>query len=266
MAANAVLWTVDPRGVAEVTLNRPDRNNAYDGSLLDGLHTALDALETERGLRAVVIRGAGRHFQAGADLDWLTSVRDGGVIANEAASRRTAEAVERLDQTPVPTIARVQGACIGGGTGLLAATDVVIAEETATFAISEVRWGLTAAIIVPHLVRAIGSRQARRYALTAERFTASEAQRIGLVHEIVAPGGLDLACASRVSDILKNAPGAIAETKAQIRSAAASEDDADMLNTFIAEHSAKRQSEEAGEGLASFKEKRPAHWQPADDA
>ena len=167
-----VLWSVDGRGVATVTLNRPEVNNAYNGELIQGLLTALDALGGAPSLRAVVIKGNGKHFQAGADLKWIDAVRTSSAAENVRVSRATAEAVARLNHVPVPTVALVQGGCFGGGTGLVAACDVVIAADNATFSIAEVRWGLTAAIIVPQLNDAIGVRQLRRYGLTGERFNA----------------------------------------------------------------------------------------------
>ena len=161
-----VLWNLDARGVATVTLNRPEVNNAYNGELIHGLLAAIDALGQAPGLRAVVIEGNGRHFQAGADLKWIDAVRAASRAENVRVSRATAEAVQRLNLAPVPTIALVHGACFGGGTGLVAACDVAIAADNATFSIAEVRWGLTAAIIIPQLNDAIGVRQMRRYALT----------------------------------------------------------------------------------------------------
>src|SRR6266849_3144137 len=213
-ASGPVLWSVDGRGVATVTLNRPEVNNAYNGDLIEGLLAALDALGVAQGLRAVVIKGNGKHFQAGADLKWIDAVRTSSAAENVSVSRATADAVARLNHVPVPTVALVQGGCFGGGTGLVAACDVVIAADNATFSIAEVRWGLTAAIIIPQLNDAIGVRQVRRYALTGERFGAEEARRIGLVHEIVPPAELEAAGARMVERLLENAPGAISETKA----------------------------------------------------
>src|SRR6185503_20848309 len=137
------------------------------------------------GLRAVVIKGNGKHFQAGADLKWIDTVRTSSTEENVRVSRATAEAVARLNHVPVLTIALIQGGCFGGGTGIAAACDVVIAADNAMFSIAEVRWGLTAAIIVPQLNDAIGVRQLRRYGLTGERFGATEAVRIGLAHMAV---------------------------------------------------------------------------------
>ena len=137
-----VLWSVDPRGVATVTLNRPEVNNAYNGELIEALLAALDALGGAKDLRAVVLKGNGKHFQAGADLKWIDAVRTSSPEENVRVSRATAEAVQRLNLVPVPTIALVQGGCFGGGTGVVAACDVVIAADNAVFSIAEVRWGL----------------------------------------------------------------------------------------------------------------------------
>lgn len=258
--SNPVLWLVDERGVARIALNRPEVNNAYDGAMIEGLHWAMDALAGDTTVRAVVISGNGRHFQAGADLTWLNAVRAGSPEENEHASRRTAEAVDRLNRLPVPTVALVQGFCVGGGTGLIAACDIVIAAEDAKFAISEVRWGLTAAIIIPQLADAIGARQIRRYALTGERFTAEEARRIGLVHEVVPAADLEAAGEQMIGALLANGPEAMAETKALALDHAWGKVDADIMAALVASHALKRQSDEAGEGLASFAEKRPARW------
>ena len=147
-----VLWDIDERGVAQVVLNRPEVNNAYDGGLVEGLLRATDALKDRAGLRLIVIKGNGRHFQAGADLKWIDAVAKSSRDENLSASRATAEAVRRLNLSPVPTLALVQGGCFGGGTGIIAACDVVIAADNAMFSISEVRWGLTAAIILSQLI------------------------------------------------------------------------------------------------------------------
>ncbi len=258
--SNPVLWSTDDRGVASVVLNRPERNNAYDDTLIAGIHAAMDALAAGTLPRVVVISGAGKHFQAGADLSWLKRVRGGTHEENVLASRDTAMAVDRLNRLPIPTVALVQGFCVGGGTGVLAACDVVIAAENARFAISEVRWGLTAAIIIPQLNDAIGARQVRRYALTGERFDANEARRIGLVHEVVPDAELAAAGERIVAALLENAPTAIAETKAAVQRHSEGTMSEAILAGLIEEHALKRQSAEADEGLTSFGEKRSARW------
>jgi methylglutaconyl-CoA hydratase len=260
MSQEAVLRSIDPRGVATVTLNRPEVNNAYDETLIQGLHDAIDELGANSGLRVVVLRGAGKHFQAGADLKWIMRVAGQSAEENERVSRATAMAVHRLNTLPLPTVALVQGGCFGGGTGIVAACDVVIAADNAMFSIAETRWGLTAAIILPQLADAIGARQVRRYALTGERFGAEAARRIGLAHEVVPLSGLDAAGEKLVAQLLQNAPEANAQTKdAALRFAWGSMDDA-TFDRLVAEHAAKRRSDEGAEGLASFVEKRAARW------
>src|SRR6266852_1199661 len=263
MSANPVLWDLDARGVATVTLNRPEVNNAYDAGLIGGVLSAMDELGKKPSLRVVVLKGNGKHFQAGADLKWINDVRPKSPAENEAVSRATFEAVQRLNRLPIPTVALVQGGCFGGGTGVISACDVVIAAHNALFSITEVRWGLTAAIIIPQLNDAIGVRQVRRYALTGERFGAEEARRIGLVHEIVPPAELEAAGVRMVERLLENAPGAISETKALALRSAWSEVDDAAFERLVEAHAQKRQSAEAAEGLASFAEKRPGRWRTA---
>jgi methylglutaconyl-CoA hydratase len=259
-AARPVLWSIDARGIASVVLNRPEVNNAYDGGLIEGLLRAIEALGATPRLRGIVLKGNGRHFQAGADLTWIDRVRTSSPEANLECSRATAQAVRQLNEAPVPTLALIRGACFGGGTGIAAACDVVLAADDAIFSIAEVRWGLIAAIIVPQLVDAIGVRQLRRYALTGERFGAAEAKRIGLVHDVVPVGELDAAGERVVARILENGPRAVAETKALILSCACADLDQIQFERLIASHAAKRQSREAAEGLRSFAEKRAARW------
>jgi methylglutaconyl-CoA hydratase len=255
-----VVYALDQRGVATVTLNRPEVNNAYNGAMIDGLLAAMDALSGRPELRVVILKGNGKHFQAGADLKWIREVRDASAEENERVSRATAEAVDRLNRLPVPTVALVQGGCFGGGTGIIAACDVVIAADNALFSISEVRWGLTAAIIIPQLSDAISARQLRRYALTGERFDAAEARRIGLVHEVVPLESLAAAGEKMAGHLLENGPRAIAETKDWILKSAWGGFDRATFDALSASHAAKRRSAEAGEGLASFAEKRSAKW------
>jgi methylglutaconyl-CoA hydratase len=262
MANDTVLWEVDRRGVATVTLNRPQVNNAYNGDLLQGLHDAMDALGREGGLRVVVLRGNGRHFQAGADLAWISAVAARSPAEIERASRLTAEAIRRLDTCPVPTLALIHGGCFGGGTGIAAACDVVVASADAVFSISETRWGLMAGIILPQLCQAIGLRQVRRYALTGERFGAEEACRIGLAHEVCPTGNLADAGARIVDAVLMNAPRATTATKLRSLAAAHAFVDDGLLRDLIDEHARTRQQDEAREGLASFREKRKPAWYP----
>ena len=257
-----VLWSLDARGVAIVVLNRPEVNNAYDGELIDGMLAAMDALAGADHLRAVLLKGNGRHFQAGADLKWIDAVRTASARENVRVSRATAQAVQRLNLAPVPTVALVHGGCFGGGTGIVAACDVVIAAEDAIFSIAEVRWGLTAAIILPQLADAIGVRQLRRYALTGERFGAAQALRIGLVHEVVPRAELEATGERMLARLLENGPAAVAETKALSLRGAFADLDVAAFDRLIESHAEKRRSAEAAEGLASFAQKRAARWKP----
>ena len=179
---------------------------------------------------------------------------------NLRVSRATAEAVQRLNIAPVPTVALVHGGCFGGGTGMIAACDIVLAADNAVFSIAEVRWGLHASIIIPQLADAIGIRQLRRYALTGERFGADEAVRIGLAHKVVPLAALEDEGARTIDHLLANGPEAIAQTKAWILKSAWADLDEAEFAAIVESHSAKRQSGEAAEGLASFAEKRAGRW------
>ncbi len=258
-----VLCEIDARGVATVRLNRPHRNNAYNGAMLQGLLDGVAALAADASVRVIVLRGNGPHFQAGADLGWVREISRGDAAANLAASRLTARAVCALNEVAKPTVALVHGSCVGGGTGVVAACDVVIAQEDASFAISEARWGLAATIIFPHLNDAIGLRQVRRYALTCERFGAAQARAMGLVHEVCAPGGLDAAAAPVIDGLLQSAPDAVAVSKRSAMTCAGAFVGDALFEQLVAEHAARRQTAEAREGVASFIEKRPAAWVPA---
>lgn len=284
MTAAPVLVSRDARGVVQVVLNRPEVSNAYDSAMIDGLLAACASARagaragvcSEAGasaeagvpgaaaeggaVRVVVLSGRGRHFQAGADLGWLNAVRPQGDAANLDASERTARAVWELNTLPVPTVALIQGACFGGGTGIAAACDVVIAADNAQFAISETRWGMSPFIILPQLADAIGVRHLRRYALTGERFDAAEAKRIGLVHEVVPLEELAAAGEKVVDALLRNAPGANAATKAATLRHAWVDGLQPNFSDIVAAHAAGRQSTEAAEGMASFEQKRDATW------
>src|ERR1700753_297570 len=253
--ADPVLWQLDARGVATVTLNRPEVNNAYDAGLINGVLAAMVELGKKPNLRVVVLRGNGKHFQAGADLRWINGVRPKSPDENEAVSRATFEAVERLQTVALPTVALVQGGCFGGGTGIISACDVVIAADNALFSITEVRWGLTAAIIIPQLCDCIGVRQVRRYALTGERFGAQDARRIGLVHDVVPLAELEAAGAKVVEQLLANGPEALAETKALAMESSfggMAVDDA-AYKRLVKVHAAKRVDAGAAGGLGAVR-------------
>ena len=260
MSDPVVLCDIDARGVATVTINRPEVNNAYNGEMINALLEGAKSLGADPKVRMIVLRGNGRHFQAGADLSWINGVATQSEADNVSVSSRTTDAVRFLDMCPKPTIALVHGGCFGGGTGIIAACDIVIASTDAFFSIAEVRWGLHAGPILPALAAVMGTRNLRRYALTGERFNADTARTLGLVHEVCPEGGLDAAAAPVIDSILKNGPEAIADTKRIIFETSSLEIDDEMALGLARDHARKRRTDEAAEGLASFQEKREALW------
>lgn len=260
MAGATVLTEVDRRGVATVTLNRPEVNNAYNGDLILGLIEAFRALGADPRVRVVVLRGNGRHFQAGADLKWIQSISKLSPEENLQVSLNTTNAIRGLNEFPKPTLALVHGGCFGGGVGMVAACDIVIASEDAIFSITETRWGLMAAPIILQLNARMGLANVRRYALTSERFDARRAKELGLVSEICPTGKLDEAAAPIIDALLLCGPDAIAETKACALEAAGQIVDDAYADRLARQHAAKRTTAEAAEGLASFVEKRKPSW------
>lgn len=262
MPDQVVLFSLDVRGIATITLDRPRVNNAYDGEVVRQLTAHTRRCAEDARVRVVVLRGNGPHFQAGADLAWLREVATRSAEDNLEVSRRAATMFGELNALPKPTVALVQGGCFGGGVGLVACCDVVVATEDAVFAITEVRWGLAPDVIVPQLNAAIGRRQVRRFALTGERFDARVAKTIGLVHEVCAAGELDAAAAPIIDGLLLSAPQALVQTKRAAIAESGAPPGEDGLEDLVRSHAAKRRSSEAAEGLASFSEKRKPRWYP----
>jgi methylglutaconyl-CoA hydratase len=260
MADKVVLSAVDERGVATLTLNRPEVHNAYNGAVIDALVETVGALAADRRVRLLVLRANGRHFQAGADLNWLREVAGFAREDNVAFSRRTTLAVRALNAFPQPTLALVHGACYGGGVGLVACCDVAIASASARFALTEVRWGLTPAPIIPQLCAAMGVRSLRRYGITGEAFDAQEARRIGLVHEVCANEALDEAAAPVIEAILKSAPEAVRDSKRLVLAHAGLDLSDQQVEALAVQAASSRVSAEAAEGLASFQDKRDPSW------
>ena len=260
MSEGIVLTSIDSRGIAEVVLNRPERNNAYNGAMIAELINSFTSLYNNNDVKVVLIKGNGKHFQGGADLGWLKEIGKLNKEENIEVSRRTASAIKGLTEFPKPTIAMIHGGCFGGGTGIAAAADIVVASEDAIFSIAEARWGVMAGIIIPHLNASIGVRNVRRYALTCERFDANEAKNIGLVHQICKTGELNNTVKPIIESLLMCAPIALEMTKkrALIESGLILSDD--KFEELVLEHSQKRMTSEATEGLNSFLEKRFATW------
>ncbi|MEQ9330412.1 enoyl-CoA hydratase/isomerase family protein [Thalassobaculum sp.] len=250
----------DGRGVVRLTLNRPEIRNAFDGTLINDLTATLDQLAADRETRVLVLTGAGEAFSAGAELGWMRSAAEQGDRENFQDALRLAELMRRLDDMPMPTIARVNGAAMGGGVGLTACCDMAVAVEGAVFALSEVRLGIIPGAISPYVLRAIGPHEARRYFLTGERFDAATARRIGLVNEVVSDEGLDAAVEDLVGKLLASGPKAVRAAKDLIAHVALKEID-DLLIRDTAQRIAdQRAGAEAREGLDAFLEKRKPRW------
>jgi methylglutaconyl-CoA hydratase len=260
MSNDVVLLSVDDAGIATVTLNRPEIGNAYDEDLLAALIAGLERLAPDPTVRAVVLRGAGKHFQAGADINWLGRATAYPWTQNYAASMATTRACQLLNEFPKPTIAVVKGACFGGGCGMVCCVDVAFATPDALFGLTEVRVGVAPTPISTHMVNAMGLRHTRRYALTGERFDAAEACRIGLVHEVVPVDAMEAKIAGVIDAILLSAPGAIAMTKSSFLGASGLLLDDRQMAMLAHESATQRATEEAREGTAAFREKRRPGW------
>jgi methylglutaconyl-CoA hydratase len=247
-------------GIATLWLDRPDRHNAFDDGLIRELVGAIDSLGKDRAVRVVILAGKGKSFSAGADLAWMRRMAGASEAENEKDAAGLAELMHRLKSLVKPTMALVQGAALGGGVGLVAACDMAIAAADATFALSEVRLGLIPAVISPYVVAAIGPRAARRYFLTAERFDAATAVRLGLVHAVV-PADQLWGEGMRLATLLtQNPPVAMAEAKRLIADVAGRPIDA-TLRAETARRIAKlRAGAEAREGVSAFLEKRKPRW------
>ncbi|MDF1721862.1 MAG: enoyl-CoA hydratase-related protein [Minwuia sp.] len=253
---------IDARGVATVWLNRPERNNAYNGDMIQALLNTFGKLAIDDACRVVVIRGRGKHFQAGADLAWIREVRAQDWAANADVSRNTTHAVQGLTTFPKPTIALIHGGCFGGGVGVAAACDIIVAAGDAIFSITEARWGLMAAPIFPQLISRMGPGRTRRYSLTCERFDGERALEIGLVDEVCAADELDATAAPIIDALLRSPPDAVAQSKESILKYSNLYFSALEMEEMVRPHAAKRLTPEADEGLASFLEKRDPDWYP----
>lgn len=250
--------------VAIVTLNRPDVHNAFDETLIARLTEIFTGLDDDPDVRAVVLLGAGRSFCAGADLNWMRRMAAFDHAENLADANALAAMLRTLYALSKPTIARVHGAAFGGGIGLVAACDIAIAAQDTTFALSEARLGIIPATISPYVMEAIGARQARRYFLTGERFTAAEAFRIGLLHDIVPLAELDDRVNEMLGALMVAGPAAQLECKALIRGVAHRSIDADLITGTALHIADVRASPEGKEGVAAFLEKRKPAWMPVD--
>ena len=248
------------QGIATVRMNRPDVHNAFDDHLIAELTTELRRLDQAPEVRVVVLAASGKSFSAGADLNWMQRMAK----YSEAENLRDAVAMAGLMRTlhgmHKPTIARVQGAAFGGGVGLVACCDIAVAAAEASFSLSEVRLGLIPSVISPYVIAAIGEREARRYFLTAERFGAEEARRIGLVHEVTTGDRLDEAVKNFADHLVKGGPNALAAAKKLIADVARRPLDDALMEETARRIASIRVSQEGREGLSAFLEKSPPAW------
>ena len=249
-------------GVAQVTMSRPGVHNAFDESMIAELDAAFSQLGDDDSVRVIVLAADGKHFSAGADLQWMQRASAASREWNLDDARRFAAMLARIEQCPKPTVARIQGAALGGGVGLACACDMAVAADNASFAVSEVRLGILPAVIGPYLVNAVGKRQAQRLALTASRIGAAEALALGLVQQVVGIDRLVAVVDALVADLLSCGPQAQREVK-QLYARL----DAGPITAAVRELTAQtisrvRGTDEAREGFAAFLGKRPANWIP----
>ncbi len=249
---------VDPR-VVDVVLDRPGVRNAFDAALVAALGEAALSLAADPSVRVVVLSGEGRSFCAGADLTWMRATAANGPEENRRDAAALARTFRAWDDLPRPVVGRIHGAALGGGTGLAAVCDVVVASHEALFGTTEVRLGLVPAVIGPYLVRKIGASAARAWFLTGSRVDASEALRAGLVHRVVPEASLESETESVVAELLLGAPEAQASAKALAKTFGRGRLDEEGA-AAVEEIAARRASDEGQEGMRAFLEKRPPRW------
>ena len=255
-----VLCEVDQRGIARVTLNNPDKHNAFDDAIIAELTAVFSAIADNPAVRVMLLAATGQSFSAGADLNWMQRMADYSYAENLRDSQALAEMLRVLNFMPQPTIARVQGAAYGGAVGLISCCDIAIAASAATFALSEVKIGLLPATISPYVINAIGQRAARRYFTTAELFNAQRAHEIGLVSEVVDAEHLDEKIEEIIARLLGNSPAAVKAAKQLIFDVAGKAIDEQLIEQTCATIAAIRVSPEGQEGLQAFLAKRKPNW------
>lgn len=257
------LEIVVAQGVATIWMNRPDVHNAFNAQLIADITAACRQLDADDAVRVVVLAGRGKSFSAGADLNWMKAAGEASVEANLADARKLAGMLRTLAEMRKPTIARVQGAALGGGMGLASACDICVASDKAVFATSEVKFGIIPSAISPYVIRAIGERQAYRYFQSAERISAQRAGEIGLAHEVVAAEELDAKVGEIVTALLQGGPKSQAAAKDLIRAVANRPVSDEVVEDTAQRIAGLRATPEAKEGLDAFLSKRPAAWVPA---
>ena len=260
MSESLIMTEIDDRGIARLTLNRPELRNAFDEKMIGDICNEMGRLSSNEDVRVIVITGAGKAFSAGADLNMMARVAQYSASENKDDARRLAHMLESIYNAAKPTIALVNGPAMGGGLGLIAACDIAIADEDAFFALSEVKVGLIPAVISPFVIEAIGVRQARRFFLTGERFDAMTARQIGLVHKVVMGAQLEAGLEETLATLLSCAPIAQGKAKDLIRAVAFRPIGQDVREDTAERIAALRASPEGREGIAAFLEKRKPNW------
>ncbi len=249
-------------GVAQITMARPAVFNAFDEQMIGELDAAFAALIDDASVRVIVLAGEGKHFSAGADLQWMQRASQGTLEWNLEDARRFAAMLYRIESAPKPTVARVQGAALGGGAGLACVCDIAIAADNANFSVSEAKFGILPAVIGPYVTNAVGKRQAKRLSLTTTRIAAPEALAMGLVQQVVALDALDAAVDVTVKELLAGSPNAQREIKTLFAQLEVGPVTAEVRELTAQTISRVRGTAEAREGFAAFLGKRPANWIP----
>ncbi len=260
MAALKLDMNAGAVGVARITLNRPEVRNAFNDEVIAELTQAFLELGARNDVRAIVLGAEGAAFCAGADLNWMRRMADYQREENIADAAKMAEMLQVIHACPKPTIARIQGDVFAGGLGLVAACDMAVSVDTATYCLSEVKLGLIPATISPYVIRAMGARASHRYFLTAERFTAAEAHRIGLVHEVVTADALDAKVAELTHALVNASPNAMRSCKGLLHFVAGRDIDASLIAATVEDIADIRASDEGREGVQSFLQKRKPSW------
>ncbi len=249
-------------GVVQITMARADVFNAFDEAMIAEIDATFEQLGADEQVRVIVLAGKGKHFSAGADLAWMKRASEATVESNLEDARGLAAMLDRIDRCPKPTVARVQGAALGGGVGLICACDIAIAADNASFAISEAKFGILPATIGPYVINAIGKRHARRLALTTTRIRAAEALALGLVHQVTTLDELDALIDTTLDELLIGGPNAQREIKDYFAGLEVGPITAEVRERSAQTISRVRGSDEAREGFAAFFDKRPADWIP----
>ncbi|NWN92375.1 gamma-carboxygeranoyl-CoA hydratase [Marinobacter adhaerens] len=263
---SAVLLNRRAQGVTEIVLNRPDKRNAFDDVIIQQLINAITDVDTDSETRVVILRSEGKHFSAGADLGWMRRMADNSQQENLDDSRQLAHLMDRLNHLTKPVIGLVQGAAFGGAVGLAACCDIVIATEKSSFCLSEVKLGLIPAVISPYVVRAIGERQARRYFISAEVFSAREAERFGLVHSVCDDvDAMNARCDEMLKQLAQNGPEAMQAAKDLVFAVSHKTIDSTVIDDTAHRIADIRVGQEGQEGLSAFLNKRRANWIPENN-